>query len=218
MIKVILKRENIIYCRKTIKKSLIRQRLISSYNQKKKKIQDTNNEYNKDSIENILNREFNQPINEVLTSDLTYVKVNKLNYYICFIIDIYNSEIKGYSYSNQRKPEMVLKSFNTIDINLEKVRLFHTDRGCEFKNKKIDLLLSKYNITRSLSRPGKPIDNAKSESAFKTFKTAWYQDQAYTSEHELKHDIKNYVKWYNNIRPHSSLGYLSPVEYRFKMQ
>lgn len=110
-----------------------------------------------------------------------------------------------------------MKAFNNINYNLLKTKIFHSDRGTEFKNNKLDKLLDKYEITRSLSKPGNPVDNAKSESAFKTFKSSWYQNKPYKSEYELYHDIEYYTTWYNNIRPHSSLGYLSPVEYRLKM-
>lgn len=215
MVKAVLSRENIIYSRQTISKSMRRQNLVSSYNKSRKP--KVNREYNKETIDNVLNRKFNQPINEVLTSDLTYVKVNNITYYVCFIVDLYNSEIVGYSVSNNKKPEIVLKAFNNINCNLQKTRIFHSDRGTEFKNNKIDRLLKTHNIQKSLSKPGSPVDNAKSESAFKTFKYSWYQNTPYKSEYELYHDVEHYYVWYNNIRPHSSLGYLSPVEYRLKM-
>lgn len=69
-------------------------------------------------------------------------------------------------------------------------------------------------VIRSLSKPASPVNNAVSESAFKIFKYAWYQSSNYEGELELQKGVEEYVRWYNNIRFHSKLGYMSPVEYR----
>ncbi len=210
-IQSLLRRENIRYSRKRIAESMRRQALVSSYNKKRKpKVCPSN----KADIANLLQRDFKRDLNEVLTSDLTYVNVNNAHYYVCFILDLYNSEIVGYSTSKKKRPEIVLEALSQIKISLMKVAIFHTDRGGEFKNKTVDRLLAHYDIERSLSKPGTPADNAVSESAFKTFKYAWNQHRKYKDALELQRDIEAYVNWYNNVRPHSRLGYQSPVEYR----
>ncbi len=213
MIKATLNREGINYSRSTIAKSMQRQNLISSYNIKRKP---KYNNPNRAKIANKLNQQFNQRLHTVLTSDLTYVNVNGKHNYICFIIDIYNSEIVGYSCLDKKTPQIVIDAFKRVKFSLNEVELFHTDRGTEFKNKRIDKLLDFYKIERSLSAPGNPVDNAVSESVFKTFKYAWNKKQKYKSEIELKIDVDNFVRWYNNIRVHSKLNYQSPVEYRLK--
>lgn len=213
MIKAVLERENIIYSRKTIAKSMARQQLVSSYNRKQKPKVCASN---KDEIANVIMRDFKRRINEVLTSDLTYVNVNNQFYYVCFIIDVYNSEIIGYSTSSKKTANIVLEALATVKFNLKNVSIFHTDRGGEFKNKTIDVVLNENKITRSLSKPGTPADNAVSESAFKTFKYAWNQHRKYSDEIELKKDVEEYVNWYNNVRPHSRLGYQSAREFRLK--
>lgn len=214
-IKATLEREGIVYSRPKISESMKRQHLKSKYNMKRKYNKQT---YNKQELPNIVERKFKQPMNEVLTSDLTYFKIGSVTYYICFIIDLYNSEIVGFSIGANKTAELVLQAFTEIKFNLNKVKVFHTDRGTEFKNEKIDKLLSEHKIIRSLSSPGCPYDNAVSESAFKTLKHAWLKGNEYTDILELRNDINTYVTWYNNIRPHSKLDYLSPVEYRLKEQ
>lgn len=210
-IKSVLARENIVYSRQTIANSMERQGLSSSYNKTRKaKVAKSN----KDEVANVLKRDFSRKLNEVLTSDLTHVNVNNEHYYVCFIIDLYNSEIVGYSTSKLKTPDIVLEAFNQIKFSLTYVEIFHTDRGAEFKNEMIDKLLKANNIKRSLSKPGTPADNAVSESAFKTFKYAWNQHRKYKDAIELQKDVEAYVSWYNNIRPHSRLAYQSPVEFR----
>ena len=64
---------------------------------------------------------------------------------------------------------------------------------------------------------GCPYDNAVAESNFKMFKTEFVKGRNFTSLEQLKIELFDYVNWYNNIRIHSSLGYLSPVAYRSKL-
>ena len=90
-----------------------------------------------------------------------------------------------------------------------------TDRGSEFKNVGIDELLNKHNIERSLSDKGNPYDNAVSETTFKILKTELINDMRFDTLEQLSLELFDYVNWYNNIRTHSNLGYLSPVTYRY---
>ncbi|SES42404.1 Integrase core domain-containing protein [Psychrobacillus sp. OK032] len=106
----------------------------------------------------------------VLVSDLTYVKVGNRWNYICFLIDLYNREIVGYSIGEKKDAALVQRAFASVKYPLGQVKVFHTNRGSEFKNVGIDELLSKYKIKRSLSQKGDPYDNAVAEATFKILK------------------------------------------------
>jgi transposase InsO family protein len=170
---------------------------------------------NEESVRNVLHREFQ--VDEemsVLVSDLTYVKVGKHWNYVCFLIDLYNREIVGYSAGERKDAALVQRAFATVNRPLENVKLFHTDRGSEFKNVGIDELLSEYQIERSLSQKGNPYDNAVAEATFKILKTELINGEHFHTIHQLDLELFDYMNWYNNIRSHSTLGYLSPVGYR----
>ena len=92
--------------------------------------------------------------------------------------------------------------------------IFHTDRGSEFKNNTIDGLIETFNIKRSLSKKGCHYDNAVAEATFKVFKTEFIYQTAFQSLEQLNLELADYINWYNNVRIHSSLGYLTPVAYR----
>jgi putative transposase len=127
---------------------------------------------NKESVQNVLDREFQ--IDEemsVLVSDLTYVRVGKYWNYVCFLIDLYNREIVGYSTGERKDAALVQRAFESVKRPLGSVKIFHTDRGSEFKNVDIDELLNEFEITRSLSDKGNPYDNAVAEATFKILKT-----------------------------------------------
>lgn len=150
----------------------------------------------------------------MVVSDLTYVNVKGKWNYICLILDLYNREIIGYATGKRKTSELVYKAFSTIKHNLSEIEIFHTYRGNEFKNKIIDDVLETFDIKRSLSKKGTPYDNAVAEATYKIIKTEFAFNRIFESFEELELELFDYVNWYNNIRIHSSLGYLSPVEYR----
>ena len=86
-----------------------------------------------------VNREFNNRDKlEVVVSDLTYVKVNGKWAYICLLLDLHNKEIIGYSVGKNKTAELVYQAFLNCRYPLLEIKIFHTDRGNEFKNKLID--------------------------------------------------------------------------------
>ena len=90
----------------------------------------------------------------------------------------------------------------------------YTDRGGEFASAAIDEMLEVFGIERSLSRKGCPYDNAVIESCNKTLKATLIYRNAYGSLDQLRRSLNAWVWWYNNERIHSTLGYMSPVEFR----
>lgn len=170
---------------------------------------------NESKIANVVNREFDgQPYRNVVISDLTYVRVGMNWNYICVLVELFNCEIIGYSAGPHKTAKLVKQAFMTVSGSLEKINIFHTDRGNEFKNQLIEETLEAFDITRSLSHKGCPYDNAVAEATFKIIKTEFVKNQTFANLDALKLGLTDYVNWFNNHRYHSSLGYLTPVEYR----
>lgn len=170
---------------------------------------------NEDKINNVINRDFNnQPHLNVVVSDLTYVRVGDRWHYICVLLDLFNREIIGYSSGPNKDAELVKKAFSTVQTDLSQIKIFHTDRGNEFKNQAINEILEAFQIERSLSMKGCPYDNAVAEATYKVIKTEFINNQRFETQEQLGYELADYVNWYNNYRIHSSLGYLSPVKYR----
>lgn len=170
---------------------------------------------NESKIANLVDRQFDhQEHLNVVVSDLTYVRVGLEWHYICVLIDLFNREIIGYSAGRNKDAALVAKAFSRVNTNLNNISIFHTDRGNEFKNQLIDETLNTFNIKRSLSRKGCPYDNAVAEATFKVIKTEFVKSQTFESLDELQYELADYVNWFNYHRIHSSLGYLTPYEYR----
>jgi len=170
---------------------------------------------NESEVGNILDREFDQDKElKVVVSDLTYVRVGHKWHYICILVDLYNREIIGYNAGPHKTAVLVQRAFASVPYNLNRLELFHTDRGNEFKNQLIDESLEVFGIKRSLSEKGTPYDNAVAEAMFKTLKTEFVNGTVFSCQQELDIELFDYVNWYNNIRIHESLDYLTPVEYK----
>ena len=105
-----------------------------------------------------------------------------------------------------------------MQSDLRLIEIFHTDRGSEFKNRVVEQIMEAFNIERRLSAKGTPIENAVSESMFNIIKTEFVFGQEFTNLAEFKLRWFDYVNWYNRIRIHGSLGYLTPDEWKTKAQ
>lgn len=187
--------------------------LVSNYTVAKYKVHKKPS--NEERVGNEVQREFdNREHLEVVVSDLTYVRVAGKWNYVCFIVDLFNREIIGYSAGRHKDALLVYQAFASIKHRLDSISIFHTDRGNEFKNNTIDGLIETFNIKRSLSQKGCPFDNAVAEATFKILKTEFVYQNVFKTLDDLRLQLSDYVNWYNNIRIHSSLGYQTPVEFR----
>lgn len=212
-IKYKLAEDGIVVSRRRISKIMQKLGLVSCYikhrpRQKKVKC-------NEDNCPNLLNREFDRDNTlDVVVSDLTYVSVAGKWHYICLLIDLWNREIIGWSVGRYKNAELVKQAFYRISYPLSHINIFHTDRGNEFKNKVIDEVITSFDIKRSLSKKGTPLDNAVIESTNHILKTEFVYQNRFQTLAELETKLFDYVHWYNNIRIHGSIGYVTPIAYR----
>jgi len=198
--------------RRRIGRIMTEQGLVSKYTVAQFKVPKSS--VNESEVGNVLNRDFNSPKPlKVIVSDLTYVRVEQNWHYICILIDLYNREIIGHSAGPNKDAALVHRAFSTIQYNLHELEMFHTDRGKEFDNALIEALET-FGIERSLSDKGSPYDNAVAEATFKSIKTEFVYGRVFSCQQELDLELFDYVNWFNNIRIHGSLDYLSPVEYK----
>ncbi len=170
---------------------------------------------NEATIANVLNREFQQEKElSVLVSDLTYVRIGKKWHYVCLFVDLFNRELVGASAGPNKDAALVYKALSSIKGNLTNVQLFHTDRGSEFDNQLMAEATEAFGIQRSLSAKGCPYDNAVAEATYKSFKIEFVYQRTFHSLEQLDLELWDYVNWFNHIRIHQTLGYLTPTEFK----
>jgi putative transposase len=212
-IKFELKKQGKIVSRRRIGRIMNKQGLVSSYTVAQFKPHAKT--CNESAQANVLDREFKQEEQlKAIVSDLTYVRVDKKWHYICVFVDLFNREIIGCSTGPNKDALLVHRALASIQSDLHKIQVFHTDRGNEFKNNLIDEALETFKIKRSLSMKGCPYDNAVAEATFKIIKTEFVKKRSFDSLEDLTRELHDYVHWFNKLRIHGTLDYLSPIEYK----
>jgi putative transposase len=180
---------------------------------KKTTLQDKKAEFNK----NLLNQDFSSSgKNKIWTSDITYLWTKEGWLYLCVIMDIYSRKIIGWSIGNKITSELVTKSLQMAITQRDKVEavIFHSDRGSQYTSAEVRAMLKENSITQSMSSTGNCYDNAVTESFFHTLKTELTHWNNYKTREEAKRSIFEYIEiFYNRGRIHSTIGYLSPVEF-----
>lgn len=209
-----LTEENIIVSRRKIGRIMRKLGLVSCY-VKHKPCSNKKAHCDEDELPNLLDRQFERKKTlDVVVSDLTYVSVAGRWHYVCLLIDLWNREIIGWSVGKHKNAELVKQAFSRINYPLTAINIFHTDHGNEFKNKLIEDAINTFDIKRSLSAKGTPLDNAVNESTNHILKTEFVYQNKFTSLAELETKLFDYIHWYNNIRIHGSIGYMTPIAYR----
>ena len=100
---------------------------------------------------------------------------------------------------------------------MTKETIFHSDRGVQYASKEFRKILKQHTKVQSMSRKGNCWDNAVAESFFSSFKKECVRKTKFFSKKIAEIEILSYIdNWYNTKRKHSSLGYLSPLEFEIK--
>ncbi|MEY8346696.1 IS3 family transposase [Niallia circulans] len=170
--------------------------------------------------ENILNREFTatKP-NEKWVTDVTEFKYgSSKKAYLSAIRDLYDGSIVSYVLGHSNNNELVFQTLDQATVLLleEEHPIIHSDRGYQYTSKGFKLKVDKAEITHSMSRVGKCIDNGPMESFWGTLKCEKYYLHKYKTFEELSLAIDDYIQFYNNNRYQKRLNGLSPMEYRVK--
>lgn len=170
--------------------------------------------------ENLLNQNFTASSeNKIWTGDITYLWTKEGWVYLAVVMDIYSRKIVGWSIDSCLSAELVIRALMmaVLHRNPERGIIFHSDRGCQYTSSSFRELLKNYGIVQSNSSTGNCYDNAVTESFFHTLKTELTYWEKYQTREEAKRSIFEYIEInYNRKRLHSTLGYLSPVEFEEK--
>ena len=164
---------------------------------------------------NLLARQFSQPApNMAWVSDITEFNTDAGTYYLCAILDLFARRVIGARLSPHKDTSLVLSTFrDAFEVRGHPASLlFHSDRGSQYTAHKFRGLLLKYGIKQSFSAPGVPYDNAPMESFFASLKVEETHRYRYANISDLTASLRDYISFYNEKRPHSSIGNLAPIQ------
>lgn len=161
-------------------------------------------------------------INQLWVADITYIRIETGFVYLATILDVFSRKIVGYAISKNINHELTCAALihALSDRNPEAGLIHHSDRGVQYACTDYVQILTNYNgIKISMSARGNPYHNAFAESFFKTLK----QEEVYMWEYKSFTDVIDRIPTfiedvYNKKRVHSSLGYLTPIQFESMIQ
>lgn len=184
----------------------------------KKKFKVTTDSRHKRAVApNHLNRDFNpDQKNLVWASDITYIRTHEGWLYLSVIMDLFSRKIVGWSTSDRINDKLVIQALKkAVETRKPKAGLyFHSDQGKQYASEEIQSFLQNHEIVCSMSNKGDCWDNAVIESFFDSIKSEWVFHESYKTRQQAYQSLFEYIEFfYNRKRLHSTIGYLSPVEY-----
>lgn len=159
--------------------------------------------------------------NQKWTTDITYIRVKSRWLYLATVMDLYSRRIIGWALDTTMVESLVTRALEMAfaQRSTEPGLLIHSDRGVQYRATRYQSLIRRYGGEPSMSRPGNCWDNAAMESFFSRLKVELVYAERFQSIEEARSGIFEYIEiFYNRIRRHSSLGYLSPVEFERRNQ
>ena len=169
---------------------------------------------------NLLNREFEvSGPDEVWVSDITYIATREGWLYLAIVLDLFSRRIVGWSMSHRMTRALALNALSAAisSRNPEPGLLHHSDRGSQYASGDYRKLLDRHKMVCSMSRKGDCWDNAVAESFFSSYKVELVYEEDFETREEARAKTFEYIEaFYNSTRRHSTIGYLSPVEYELE--
>lgn len=172
------------------------------------------------AADNILNRQFTvtEP-NRVWASDITYIPTGEGHLYLAVVLDLHSRQVVGWAMSSRLNSNLVTTALEQA-LRKRPVKpglLHHSDRDGLYASAAYKHLLAQNKMISSISRKGNCYDNACVESFFGSLKNELVAFQGFLTRAEAKQKIFEWIEvFYNRIRRHSTLGYISPVEFEKK--
>lgn len=167
--------------------------------------------------DNILNREFSvDSPDKVWAADITYVRTWEGWLYLAVVLDLFSRRVVGWSLQTGLQTDLVTRALEmALGRRMPPAKLLHhSDRGSQYASDAYRDALTTQGIVCSMSRKGNCWDNAVVESFFATLKKELLYKRPWPTRAEARAAIVEYIEvFYNGQRKHSTLGYLSPMQY-----
>jgi len=152
--------------------------------------------------------------NEVIASDITYIRIVSGFCYLSLITDVATRKIVGYDLSDSLGVEGSLRALKMAlkQVCEPELMTHHSDRGIQYCSDAYTGILKKKDIAISMAEHGNPYENAIAERVNGILKQEFLLDATFKSIAIAKQAVTEAIEAYNTLRPHMSIGYLTPEE------
>jgi putative transposase len=199
---------------------LMRQQRLCGRQKKRFKVRTTDSRHNQPIAPNRLAQQPEpQQVNQIWVTDITYIGTGQKWLYLSAVMDLYSRRIIGWAMSEKIDTQLVLASWRmALSRRAAPDQLIlHSDRGCQYASAEFRNALQEQGALASMSRPANCYDNAAMESFWSTLKLELVYRQDFATHAQARAEIFSFIElFYNTKRLHSSLNYLSPVDFENK--
>ena len=159
--------------------------------------------------------------NQVWVGDITYIPTEEGWLFLAVVLDLFSRQVVGWSMRADMGRELVIDALHMAwfrrspnSKTTPKTELiFHSDRGSQYASYEFNSLLKECGITPSMSGKGNCWDNACSETLFGSLKVERLHGEHFETLRQAKDETLAWLLWYNQTRMHSTLGYVSPIQF-----
>jgi transposase InsO family protein len=184
----------------------------------------TNSQHEYGVAQNVLQRRFTVKEtggpNQVWCGDITYIRTTQGWMYLAVLLDLGSRMVVGWALRDSLDVSLSIEALR-MALGRRAIKpglLHHTDRGVQYAALDYRGLLRQHKMVPSMSRRANCYDNAVSESFFATLKWELLDRYQWTTKAAVRAAVFQYIEvWYNRVRRHSALGYLSPLQYEHSL-
>jgi len=154
---------------------------------------------------------------QVIVGDITYLPLQNADWaYLATWMDLFSRKIVGWQIADSTTAELVIEALKKAILRerLPTGLIVHSDRGGQYVDTEFRGLLDQHGFEQSMSRADETYDNAHAESLFSRYKAELLEDGAFADVEQARSETFAYIEgYYNRVRRHSALGYLSPEDF-----
>ena len=152
-------------------------------------------------------------------ADITYIPTWAGFLYLAIVLDVWSRRIVGWAMETHLRTELVLSALNMALVQRQPQSVIHhSDHGCQYTSYTFGKRCRQMGVMPSMGSVGDAYDNAMAESFFATLERELLNRRCFKTQTEARMAVFEWIEgWYNPHRRHSSLGYLSPINYERRL-
>ena len=156
-------------------------------------------------------------IDKLWVSDLTYIETREGWLYLVTIVDACSRRILGYEMGDTMETQLFISALGQAKATRGRVVLprtiFHSDHGSQYTSDDFREMLRLSQMDQSMGTVGDSFDNAMAESLWASLKKELVYRTTFHTRKEARTAVFDWIQWYNRKRLHSSIDYLSPIQF-----